>query len=126
MKRRLTTLFSAGLLSLASAAGCASSEVAPDKVAAPKERIAAAEEAGAEEHPSASLQLKLANDQYDQAKRLIRDGEGERAEKVLQRAAVDAELALELARLENTRRDANEAIKRIEDLRKEHRLLTTD
>ena len=105
------------------AAGCASTEVAPDQIAAPKAKIAAAEEAGAKENPDASLHLKLANDQYDRATKMMKEGDGERAKRMLDRASVDAELALELARLDTTRGQANDAMKSIDQLRKEHRML---
>lgn len=115
MKPMFQSLVCAGLLGLAP--GCASSEIAPEKVAAPGADIAAAEEAGAEEHPKAAAQLKLAYEQYDKAKRLIKDGEEERAEQYLARANADAKLALELARLENTRRDAEETMRKIQQLK---------
>ncbi len=109
-----------GLLSAATLAGCASTSVSADKMAAPQVRIAAAKEAGAAENPTAALHLKLANDALEKAKALARDGEGERANMTLDRATVDAELALELARLDNTRSEANEAIDAIQKLRRQN------
>jgi len=114
----------AGLLSLGAA--CASAEVAPERVAAPRAGIAAAKEAGADENPQAALHLKLANDQFDRAKRMMNDGEPEDATRMLDRATVDAELALELARLDNTRRDAGDAMTNIQKLRQEHRMLKAE
>ena len=83
----------------------------------------AAEEAGAKENPDASLHLKLANDQYDRATKMMKEGDGDRAKRMLDRASVDAELALELARLDTTRGQASDAMKSIDQLRKEHRML---
>lgn len=106
--------------------GCASSQVAPDKIAAPKAEIAAAEEAGAKEHPTAALHLQMANDQYDRAKRLIKGGDGDEAELVLARARVDAQYALELARLEQTKQQASDALEKIDQLKREHRLIRAE
>jgi len=123
----MNTLFSsiacAGILSLGA---CASTSVSPDRVAAPKAQIAAAQEAGADENPQAALHLKLANDQFERAKRLMRDGDNEPAARMLDRATVDAELALELSRLDNTRSDATDAMKSIETLRHEHGLMKAE
>ncbi|MFO0750954.1 MAG: DUF4398 domain-containing protein [Myxococcota bacterium] len=123
MRAPLATIFSAACLTLPLAAGCASTSVSPDRVAEPKARIAAAEEAGAEENPTAALHLKLARDQYDHANKLIKNGDEERARRMLDRATVDAELALELARRDDTRKGAGDAMKAIDTLRKEHRML---
>lgn len=108
---------------LLAAGGCASTNVSPDRIAAPKAKIAAAEEAGAKENPDASLHLKLANDQYERATKMMKEGDEERAERMLERASADAELALELARLDTTRGQANDAMKSIDQLRQEHRML---
>lgn len=123
MRTLISSLVCTGLLGLGA---CASTPVSPDRVAAPGAQIAAAEEAGADENPQAALHLKLASDQFDRAKRLMRDGENEHAARMLDRATVDAELALELARLDNTRTGANDAMKSIEDLRREHGLMKAD
>jgi len=121
----LTSLTLASVASMALAA-CASSSISPDKVAAPQAQIAAAEEAGAQEQPNAAMHLQLAQDQYQHARRLMREGENERAEYVLARAAADARLALELARLETTRHEASDAMKRIEELKVQHRLMQAE
>ena len=121
MKLFIPMWIGAGLVSMTCA--CASSSVAPEKVAAPKAQIAAAEEAGAAGDPTAALQLKLANDEYQRAKQLIREGENESAERMLSRASADAQLALELARLESTRREANDALQKINDLKRQHTLI---
>jgi Domain of unknown function (DUF4398) len=72
---------------------------------APTQRMADAEsaersarEVGADTHPAAKLQVKLADEQIAQAKVLVANGENERADYVLIRAKADAELALALAR----------------------------
>lgn len=112
-------------LSLTAAAlvGCATTLPTPDQVSAPPSAISAAKEAGAQEIPQASLHLKMAEDQYGQAQRLIKDNQGERAARVLERAFVDARLALELARLEDTRHKAEDALRRVQEIQDEQRRL---
>ncbi|HEU5074521.1 MAG TPA: hypothetical protein VFU02_10115, partial [Polyangiaceae bacterium] len=57
--------------------------------------IAAAETVATEDHPQASLHLKLAKDQLQQAQELMEEEEErEKAELLLRRAKADAELAL--------------------------------
>jgi len=58
----------------------------------------AAEEMGAAKVPEAALELKLAHDQTEQAKQLLKNGEKDRADLLLLRAQADAELALALAK----------------------------
>jgi len=115
---KCVSLICVGFLSALPLAGCASTGVSSEKLAAPQVRIASAEEAGAAENPTAALHLKLANDSLTKAKALARDGQGERANLTLDRATVDAELALELARLDNTRREANTAMDEIQKMRR--------
>jgi hypothetical protein len=121
----IVTLMSAALLSLA-VAGCASTSIAPERFSKPNAQVAAAKEAGAEENPEAALHLKLANDAIARAKSQARDGEGHRANFTLDRATADAELALELARLEHTRAGADEAMYSIDALRRQNQQLKAD
>lgn len=123
---KYASLISAALLSLGLAAGCASTSVAPERFSAPKERIAAAQEAGADENPGAALHLKLAKDAIAHAEALVRDGEGHRASLTLERATADAQLALELARLDHTRSDANDAMRSIDALRLQNQQIKAD
>lgn len=116
---KVVTSMCMGLLSAAAIAGCASTSVSSERMAAPQVRIAAAKEAGAAENPTAALHLKLANDAVAKAKAQAQNGDGDRANMTLDRATVDAELALELARLDNTRREANEAMDQIQKLRQQ-------
>lgn len=76
----------------------------------------AAEVGGAPSVPKAELHLKQARDQIDVAKRLIEEGDNERALFVLKRAEADAELALALSEEQQARRDAEGALKRIQQL----------
>ncbi len=78
--------------------------------------IAAARKAGGENDPRASMHLALARKQLEQAQRLGNDGQHAEAARVLQRAELDAELAVAIAQEGNLRRDAEETRARISQL----------
>jgi len=63
-----------------------------------------ATEAGAPQVPEAALELKLAQEQNELARRLIKDGNNERADYLTLRAYNDATLALALSREEAAQR----------------------
>lgn len=123
MTTRIHTVLLAAL-GIALLAGCATTNLPPEEIAAPKGKIAAAEEAGATEDPQAALHLTLAHDQFERASKLLATGDNERASRWLARADADAELALELAHLERTRANARDAVRSIQTLREEHDLIT--
>ena len=96
---------------------CGSSIPPPsDKLASAEAASRSARELGAEREPKAALHLRLAQEQIDQAKKLMADGDNKRADLVLQRAGSDAELAVMLAK-ENTAKGeaekAQEIVKRV-------------
>ena len=126
MKTASATFLAFALIGFGSLAGCATTQLPASELSGPKAQMAAAEEVGANENPQASLHLKLANDQYDLATKALKDGDSDHARRLLARAGADAELALELARLDNTRGEASGALKSIQDLRTEHRLMSDD
>jgi hypothetical protein len=83
----------------------------------PTQRMADAEsaersarEVGANNEPAAQLSLKLAQEQIAQAKSAMADDENERADSLLIRAKVDAELAIAQAREKNARIAGREAV----------------
>lgn len=80
--------------------------------------VRAAEVAGAQTSPQSALHLKRAREQVEGGKGLIRDGENERADWVLQRAEADAELALSLSRERARRKKAKDAKEELERLEK--------
>ncbi|MFO0749156.1 MAG: DUF4398 domain-containing protein [Myxococcota bacterium] len=86
-------------------------------MSAPREKIAAASEAGAKEVPKAAYHLKLAEDRLAKAVGLMKDGETHRPRIMLREASADAELALAMAHLETTRGKARDAL---EDIQKLH------
>ena len=72
-----------------------------------------ARELGADKDPKAQLHLKLAQEQIDQAKKLMLDGDNKRADLVLQRASSDAELAVMLAKENAATTEATKAKERV-------------
>ena len=80
------------------AAGCASHPAPTDQVASSLAAVRGAEEAGARDVPEAALHVKLAEEQIEQAKKLMENDDNQRAEDLALRAYQDAELALALAR----------------------------
>jgi hypothetical protein len=83
--------------------------------------VRGAEETGAQNSPQSALHLKRAQEQVEEAKRLIRSGESERADWVLRRAEADADLALSLAREGNQRKKSLEAKEELERLQEQIR-----
>ncbi len=83
----------------------------------PTQRLADAEsaersarEVGAEEAPAAQLSLKLAQDQIAMAQKAMADGDNERADSLLIRAKMDAELAVVQAREKTARSEHKDAV----------------
>jgi len=89
---------------------CGGSYPEPKEAAASTEAaVRSASEVGAEKDPTATLHLKYAKDQSEEAKKLISDGENHRAEMVLMRAKADAELSLMLAKAHNEKEQATKS-----------------
>ncbi len=112
MVRRILTL-----AVLTTIARCASAPVNTENLAATEAPIRAAEELGASRVPQATLQLKLAQDEMEQAKQFLRNGNKQRADMMLLRAQADAELAVALAKeapLEAEARNATEQVKALQ------------
>lgn len=89
--------------------GCGSAPPPTAQIVTSTAEIRAARELNAHENPLAQYHLKLANDQMEEAKRQIDDGDNEKAERLLVRAQTDAELAVALAREVKTKKAAEEA-----------------
>jgi len=94
-----------GLAALA----CGSAPQPTERLATAQAAVRAAKEVGAKEVPQAQLHAQLAEEQVQQAQKLIEDGENERAEMVLRRATADAELAVALARESESQKQAQAA-----------------
>lgn len=91
------------------ALACASAPAPTDRLASTQAALRAAKEVGAKDVPKAQLHAQLAQEQLDQANKLIDDGDNERADMVLLRAQSDAELAVALAREANSQKRAETA-----------------
>lgn len=97
---------------------CGSSMPPPsDKLASAEAAARSARELGAEREPKASLHLRLATEQIDQAKKLMADGDNKRADLVLQRASSDAELSVMLAKENTARGEAEKAQERVKNVK---------
>lgn len=106
----------AGCLALA----CGASVPVPAaQVSDTQAAIRAAEEVGAPSIPKAALHLKMAKDQLQTAQGQISNGDNEEAKMTLDRARVDAELALALAKEAGLRAKATEAMDKIKKLQAE-------
>jgi len=97
--------------------GCASHPAPTAKAASSEAAVRAAEETGGRDVPQAALHLKLAQEQLERAKALLRDIENQRAEYVLARAEADAELSIALARAEKSKALAGKALEEVQAVR---------
>jgi hypothetical protein len=95
-------------LALASAA-CASSRPPTNTVADALASMRGAEELGAAQVPPAALQLQLAQEELERARRLMDDGKNDRAHAMALRAVNDAELAIALTREAQARQAVEQA-----------------
>jgi hypothetical protein len=98
---------------LASLAACASFPPPSERLVQAESGVRAAQETGAANEPAAALHLKMANDQIAEARKLIADGQNERADAVLLRAQSDAELSLQLTKEARSHADAAAALSKI-------------
>jgi hypothetical protein len=100
--------------------GCGGAPPVPqDQVTGTEGAIRAATEVGAPSIPKAALHLKMAQDQLQTAKGLMAEQQNDEARLVLDRARVDAELALALSKEATLRAQAAEAMEKVKKLRAE-------
>jgi hypothetical protein len=98
--------------------GCGSSLPPPsDRLASAEAASRSARELGADREPKAALHLKLAQEQIDNAKKLMSDGDNRRADLVLQRASSDAELSVMLAKENNASGEAQIAKEKVNQMK---------
>lgn len=112
----------AGVFALSSA-GCASAPPPTARYASSEAAIRAAQELNADATPAAQLHLKLARDQFGQAKRLMADGKNDRAEYLLMRAEADADVAVAIAKETQVRKRASDAIEEVRKARSSGQLM---
>jgi hypothetical protein len=110
LHKRIVGFFSIALAVTA----CASFPPPTNTVASSLASVRGAEEVGAADVPPAALQLQLAREEVAKAKKLMADGDNERAHYMALRAGNDAELAIVLVREAKARSEAANAAKRVE------------
>jgi hypothetical protein len=111
-------IVSLGLGALLALTACGSSLPPPsDRLATAEAAARSARELGAEREPKAALHLKLATEQIEQAKGLMKENDNKRADLVLQRASADAELSVMLAKENSARADADRAQEKVKNIK---------
>jgi hypothetical protein len=110
--------WSFALVLAAAVFGCGGAPRPEARIASSQGAIRGAEEAGAETVPQATLHLKLAQEQREQALELIKNGDNHRADLLLARAEADAELAVALSREATAKAEAEKAADDVEALKR--------
>src|SRR5262245_52783791 len=100
-------------------AACGGASPPTHQLTASNSAIRAAEELGAQNVPKAALHLKMARDHLKNAEALIAEEEYDAASLVLKRAEADADLALAYAREAQARARAEEAMRKVQELKRE-------
>lgn len=90
-------------------AGCASTAMPANRVGATEAAVRSASEVGARSVPSASLYLRLSEEQLVQARSAMASDDNERADMLLQQAKADAELSIALTREATARAESKTA-----------------
>ncbi|MEY4548433.1 MAG: hypothetical protein RL685_4628 [Pseudomonadota bacterium] len=101
------------------AAACGGGQLNQNKATNVQAAVMAAEQVGAKDQPKASLHLQLAREQVEEARKRAADGDESSANLLLERAQVDAELALQLARTEQEQQNAQKAWEKIREIKQE-------
>ena len=96
---------------------CATAPRPEARMASSEGAIRGAQEAGAQTVPSATLYLKLAEEEREAALALVKDDKNHRAEYMLARSEADAELAVALARAATAQVEATKATEQVQDLK---------
>lgn len=97
--------------------GCGGMDAPNQRLSTAEAAVRAASEVGAGEVPRASLHLKLAQEQIDEAKQLMADSRNEQADLALRRAQADAELSIQVAKEQKTLAQAQESKDKFEKLK---------
>lgn len=98
---------------------CAGTQLPQQQLMDTQGAITSAEELDGDENPQAKLHLQFAREQLTAAKKLMEEGDDEEAERMLDRATADADLALTLARTEQLRKESGEAKTEVQELRED-------
>jgi len=105
--QRLST--SSGVVFALAVLACGGAPLSQAKLAETQTAMHAAETLGAANDPKAKQSLQRARDEVAEAKRLAKDGDADRGNLYLDRAAADAELASQLTRTATEEEKAREA-----------------
>lgn len=111
---KILTIPTLASLAAVLAIGCASTPVPADKLANATAATRSAEEMQASRNPQAALHLKLAKEQLEEARKMLKDGDNEEATSMLLRAEADANASLGLAREHAARLDAQKTIDNVQ------------
>lgn len=115
MSNRICVFLGAALV----CGACASFPPPTNTMANTQASMRGADELGAARVPAAALQMQLASEEVNKAKKLMADGENEAAHYMALRAGNDAELAIALTRESHARSEAVKADKGVQDAIKE-------
>jgi len=121
MKNIKIAILAGSLLTGLFIAGCGSNAVVVDEESSTSS-IRAAEEVGAGDISNASLYLQLAKEELVKAQTFAENGDKEEAESMLLRASADGELAVALSRSDADKKEAADAMERVNQLRQENNL----
>jgi outer membrane murein-binding lipoprotein Lpp len=121
MKHIKIAILAGSLLTGLFIAGCGSNAVVVDEESSTSS-IRAAEEVGAGDISNASLYLQLAKEELVKAQTFAENGDKEEAESMLLRASADGELAVALSRSDADKKEAADAMERVNQLRQENNL----
>lgn len=95
---RFTALKVTSLCLIAALGACASAPQPTERLVSAEASLRAADEVGAKRYPQAEYHAQLAREQLEQARKLMADGDNERADMLLRRATADAEVAVAISR----------------------------
>ena len=101
----------------AQAVACATTPIPADKLSRSTAAVKSAEVVNADRVPSASVHLRLAREQLDRARQMLKDGDTERAEYMLLRSEADAEAAMNLAIGVEAQQDAIQTIRTVQTMK---------
>ncbi len=104
----------------ASLAGCAGAAAPTEAKTNTIAAIRSAREVGAERTPQAAYHLELAQEQLARAEQQIQHGRMQLAQRSLERARADADLAIALTREASVEEEARDVRTRIEEMRERH------
>lgn len=110
------TLPRTGALLVVLSTACASQQLPQQQLVDTNAALDSAQELDEGETPSVELHIKFARDQITLAKQFMKNGDDEKAARMLDRAQADAELALAQARTQQSREQATQAWNEVAEL----------